>query len=308
MPFYKKFRNTVICFFLLCFFLSAAVPAAEIPYPPDSYEPDEGFETARPITVNDSAGQHHHFHAAGDADWVKFYGLSGKNYRIRTLNVEIRCNSVIEIYDTDGISLLKSRNYGIEGEDEILYWYCPKEGLYFVRITQAEPDIFGENTGYDLYADYPEGPVFDGNITGYVKDVFSALPVAGAIVRTGISQPALSGTDGAYAVIGHAAGDFTLTAEHPQYLSAQVPVSVKDSLTVRTDIFMTSSLCSKGDVNGDGSVELEDLRLAFHFFTGTRPPSAEEFCAANTAFEGSRDRYISLEDVKGVFDIFMGEK
>ncbi|MEZ4527929.1 MAG: hypothetical protein R2941_18595 [Desulfobacterales bacterium] len=71
---------------------------------------------------------------------------------------------------------------------------------------------------------------------------------------------------------------------------------------------MQSSLCTKGDVNGDGSVELEDVRLGFHIFMGSRNPSAEEFCAANAVFEGSRDRYVSLEDVKGAFDLFMGEK
>ncbi|MEZ4527928.1 MAG: hypothetical protein R2941_18590 [Desulfobacterales bacterium] len=206
MFFPRQFCNQLLCHLSLCFFLSAALSAAEVL--PDAYEPDNSFAAARPVTVNDSAGQCHSFHAEGDADWVKFYGLSGKNYRVQTLNPESRCNTVIEVFDTDGIALLKSRNCGIEGEDEILYWFCPKDGVYFVRITQAEPEIFGEHTGYSLSVDYSEGPVFDGNITGYVKDGFSGLPVAGATVRTGINQAAISGQrTGAYAIIGHAAED-----------------------------------------------------------------------------------------------------
>ncbi len=53
--------------------------AAEVggPVDPDRYEPDNTPVQAAVIVLSDSP-QQHNFHASGDPDWVKFYGIAQK--------------------------------------------------------------------------------------------------------------------------------------------------------------------------------------------------------------------------------------
>lgn len=94
--------------------------------------------------------QNDNFSNAGDADWFMFHGEAGKPYTIEIRNPEERCDPVIELYDADGDTLLKRT------QDELasnLEWKCEEEGIYLVKVKNADPEIFGENTGYEISAD-----------------------------------------------------------------------------------------------------------------------------------------------------------
>ena len=88
-------------------------------YPPDDYENDNrhGYKSARVIVVDDSEPQHHNFDKAGDVDWVKFYVLANTFYGIEVLDTGSKCNPIIELYDSDGTTLLrKESNCPIVGQ------------------------------------------------------------------------------------------------------------------------------------------------------------------------------------------------
>ncbi|RLF65441.1 MAG: hypothetical protein DRN30_03995, partial [Thermoplasmata archaeon] len=100
----------------------------------DEYEDDDVFTQAKVIVINAEAPQRHNFHDTGDEDWIKFYGLAGQNYVIEASNLEANCDIVIELYDTNGASLLKEQDKeGDERADELLDWNCSEEGAYCVK-------------------------------------------------------------------------------------------------------------------------------------------------------------------------------
>jgi hypothetical protein len=69
-------------------------------------------------------------------------------------------------------------------------------------------------------------------------------------------------------------------------------ISVVDSLPV-----------IPGDVNGDNTITIEDVRFAFSIFLGLEVPNADQYEAANIYDDGLT---ITIDDVRGVFKIFLG--
>ena len=85
-------------------------------------------------------------------------------------NVGSNCDVVVNVFDTDGTTLLKDANWGFEGEGELLTWTCPQDGIYYVMIQHFGAAVvgFGENANYDLAVYRPIGTIF-GFIVGTVK-------------------------------------------------------------------------------------------------------------------------------------------
>ncbi len=61
----------------------------------------------------------------------------------------------------------------------------------------------------------------------------------------------------------------------------------------------------RGDVNGDGSVGLDDVKLAFKLSLGVST-TPQQFEAANVYEDGDGNTSISIHDVKGVFRLSLG--
>ena len=94
--------------------------------------------------------QDHNFHVAGDEDWVKFFILKDEIYKITVGSPGENCDVVITIYDTDGKKVIKEVDDTFSGEKEYAEWECKADGLYYARIRQYNPEIFGEGTDYRL--------------------------------------------------------------------------------------------------------------------------------------------------------------
>jgi hypothetical protein len=60
----------------------------------------------------------------------------------------------------------------------------------------------------------------------------------------------------------------------------------------------------KGDVDGNGIVELKDVQLTFLIYMGNAA-TAKEFNAANVCQNGETES-ILIEDVRGVFNLHLG--
>ena len=158
---------------------------------PDPYESDNDYKNANWIyltyfpddftyTFDYFFEQNHNFHEDGDEDWVKFYAKKDQSYVIEVHDVSKNCDPVIEIYESDGKTLLADLyNQPIDiwssGKSEHAQWHCKKSALYYARIRQCVTKIFGCNASYGYDSGYklsfyvPEMPIFDTLIYGLIK-------------------------------------------------------------------------------------------------------------------------------------------
>jgi hypothetical protein len=183
----------------------------------DSYEGDDTPSQATVITINDFDVQPRNFHDISDVDWVKFYGLSGEPYTFKASNVSVICDPVIELYDSDGITLLAGpENDGGAGENETLGWTCTRDDVYFVKLSNSNSN-FGENSKYDLEFKKPIGPL-SGWIKGMITDGRTGLPLRNVQIKTDSNHSALSLSTGEYLMVHPAVLDpCVLTAQKAGY-------------------------------------------------------------------------------------------
>jgi hypothetical protein len=88
--------------------------------------------------------------------------------------------------------------------------------------------------------------------------------------------------------------------DHPALANGVDITLVAGGITVLDDEGYTA-----GDVNGDGGISLEDVKLVFLFFLGS-PFTPTEFNAANVHDDGDGNTSISIHDVQGTFTLFLG--
>ncbi len=216
--------------------------------------------------------QRHNFHDAGDEDWIKFHataeGLHKGWYSIRVSNLESNCDAVVELYDTDGVTLLQSRDDNLAGQDELLEWQFETDGTYYVRIKHYDPLAGGQDTGYDLAVYWPIGTSASvGVVTGTVTDQDSGTKIGNAAIRTDSGGSAL--VDQGHYMMLHPAGNFSLALYAEGYLSASAFVSVSSGEAVTRDFSMTAvgstpsdndTTCFAEDLFGADSREVEVLQ------------------------------------------------
>ncbi len=310
---------------------SAAVTAQT----PDAYENDDSADQANFIIPHSPLPQIHNFHDEGDADWVMFYAIANPNYAIavEVKNLGTNCDAAIEIYDSDGVTLIEDcgmgkaceRDDGLCGENETLEWTsCTRSGIYFVKIypplNTYSCQGFGENSDYELFVNYKFAPDGLVDVTGNILDS-NGNPVVNAkvwLTKDGVNETG-NGTsmppDGKFVINMHKVGEYTLFVKKYEYQTVSKPVNLiepPDGQDQQVDVNPIPRLqletisCKRGDVNGDGSILLDDIKKTFSFLI--LPASDLEFCAANVIDNGKNNEVkIFIEDVKGVFDIFRGQ-
>ncbi|NNJ11409.1 peptidase [Chloroflexales bacterium ZM16-3] len=128
----------------------------------DRFEPDGLPEQARLITSNEIQ-EEHRLCPTGDADWVMFFGKTGKRYIIftdtrryvgsNTVNGEAQAgaDTVIVLTDRDGVSLLDVNDDipGASSLDSQIEFTPEVDGFYFVQIKNVG-DIGNQFIRYDL--------------------------------------------------------------------------------------------------------------------------------------------------------------
>jgi sugar lactone lactonase YvrE len=215
---------------------------------PDMYEDDDSYNQANVIVLNAPDPQQHNFHNAGDEDWVKFYGLAGKTYEIRASYPGADNDAVLELYDTDGTTLLAEVNNPGSGVQEILNWTFSLDGIYYVKVKHSDPSVSGQGTEYDLEVYIPTMPPVFGLLAGIVYDSSSGARLSNVPVRTSYGLSDISRPDGTY-IIYHPSGTYTVTASKTGYYPYQSSFKIVGSETVTKNIPMTAS-CT--DIDGDG--------------------------------------------------------
>jgi hypothetical protein len=184
----------------------------------DSYEDDDTFRKANAIVLNDPNSQLHNFHDASDEDWVKFYELAGETYSIEAYNLGENCDAVIELYASDGTTLLDFQDtIGDPNADELLEWSCNRDDIYHAKIKHYASSVFGDGTEYDLKAYRSIAPLA-GFVVGIVTDEVSGQAIADVKIRSDKKASALSLYDGSYVLV-HQQGTFTVTAQAEGYIA-----------------------------------------------------------------------------------------
>lgn len=123
-------------------------PAAQSCEPlPDVLEPNNAPASA--VTLTLGLLQTHTTSYAGDADWAVFTATAGLTYTLRTTQLEVDADTVLELYDADGTTLLHSNDDAFGFASRIV-WRAPASGRYHARVQPWDPGIARCGTGYAL--------------------------------------------------------------------------------------------------------------------------------------------------------------
>ena len=300
----KDFPNTSIIIMVCVMLISLPVTALS----QDQYEADDTFEQARVIVLSKVSLHHHDFHDADDADWVRFYGLSGIKYSIQTASQGTTCDFVIELYDTDGETLLESQDTtGDLYADELLNdWECPRDGIYYMKIWRYHPnadDTVCDNTEYDLRVWNKIAP-FAAPITirGTVRNAFSNAPLGDVMIKTveDDTEPRASALsergDGSYLMF-HEPGIYIMRAMAFGFEMFTDLLDIKEDGKREAEIQKDIFLVPKIDINGDDTVDLADAVLGLKIASGMEVSGLIISDYLTSDIDVNGDNKIGLEEV-----------
>lgn len=110
-------------------------------------EPNDGPASA--VTLTLGLLQTHTTSYAGDADWAVFTATGGLTYTLLTTQLEPDADTVLELYDTTGTTVLRSNDDAF-GYASRIVWSPPSTGTYYARVLAWDPGIAQCGTGYAL--------------------------------------------------------------------------------------------------------------------------------------------------------------
>lgn len=155
-----KFR-TLHCFIILLSFLSAVVRGQ------DAYEPDDTSAQATIFSVGDT--EQHNFHIPLDEDWVKFYAPTGLVFNIDATRLGTNSDLRLELYyelEDGSLELLDwTEDYNGAGSNVTKSLFldlkttngCQCPGIYYVRVSSEDTNLFGSGSEYSLQIYEPTG-------------------------------------------------------------------------------------------------------------------------------------------------------
>jgi len=135
----------------------AGGPAGAGPFA-DEYEPDDSAASAARLWEGDV--QFHTLHQPGDEDWVEFWLEEGETLRVETDNLSEECDTVLTLYDRDGVTQLERNDDGGFGHGSRIDYTVPRRGSYYARVEQFN-DQGGDEYSYELTLEVAEAPEGD---------------------------------------------------------------------------------------------------------------------------------------------------
>ncbi len=226
---------------------------------PDAYEDDDNSGQASVTVLNDTP-QLHNFYDNDDVDWVKFFAQNGVTYEIKATNFGANADVKLELFDTDGTTLLDSVNsWGQGGGEppELISWDVPADGVYYVKVSQMFAG-YGAATEYDLSVYRPNLPDL-GTIQGLVVSDLNAAALSGAMISSLLDSSAagsaLTFEDGTFTLKAEA-GSIDVTAMLPDYLNDTETITVTAGETTTVEIRLTPQ-----DTDGDGLSDSQEVSI-----------------------------------------------
>jgi hypothetical protein len=104
----------------------------------DQYEPDDTWQTAGNFDW-ESGVQQHNFHQPYDLDFVRLDVRAGQHVVIGTEQLSEQVDTILRIYDHDGITQL-AYNDDAPGAApaSLLFWEVPEDGVYYLELANAD--------------------------------------------------------------------------------------------------------------------------------------------------------------------------
>jgi len=164
-------------------------------------------------------------------------------------------------------------------------------------VKQYDLQVFGEDTNYDLRV-YNPTAAWPGKVVGVVRDT-SENGIGGAFVKAEIvSASAITLPNGYYLLI-LPSGTYTITVSADGFeAQSQSEVAVGELNAATLNFTMVSSpQGTKGDINGDGNVNLTDAILCLRVLAGldTSGLLRSDYGTSGTDVNG--DNSIGIEEV-----------
>lgn len=113
----------------------------------DSFEQDDNSADAK-LIASTGVTQTRNACPAGDQDWIKFDATSGVTYTIETLNLGVKADTVLCLYDKNSVQIKCDDDSGA-GYGSRIVW-SGATGNYFLRVKDYDPQVAGTLTRYDL--------------------------------------------------------------------------------------------------------------------------------------------------------------
>lgn len=120
---------------------------------PDVYETDDSKTSASEYLISSmpdcATTQTHNFHAEGDVDWIRFYGVQGCQYALYIRAPGTLCFPVVELYDSTGATpVVGPIAEGSPGQPVEATLNCTVSGFYYWKVYSFAPLLYGDQTTY----------------------------------------------------------------------------------------------------------------------------------------------------------------
>jgi hypothetical protein len=113
----------------------------------DAFEDDDSADVATLVNVGDPPAAHM---LCADADWIAFLAVAGTTYTIETSALVGGADTVITLFDADGVTPLDANDDGPNGlASQITGFVAPAEDFYFVRIENFR-QTYGGGRAYSV--------------------------------------------------------------------------------------------------------------------------------------------------------------
>jgi uncharacterized repeat protein (TIGR01451 family) len=104
----------------------------------DAYEEDDHYTKAVDMPPGGEELSRY-FDIASDKDWFKFYSRADSKFSIATFNLDDNVDTVLQLYDSDGVTLLwENDDYEDGSKASRIEFLAPHEGWYYVRAAHFD--------------------------------------------------------------------------------------------------------------------------------------------------------------------------
>ena len=112
-------------------------------------EPNDDYSQAW-AAASETAPASGTFDISADEDWYRVDMNAGRSYTLQTSALAANVDTILELYDTDGVTRLASDDNGGGGKASRIDWQSSHDGTYFVRVSMASGSVFGCSATYGL--------------------------------------------------------------------------------------------------------------------------------------------------------------
>jgi hypothetical protein len=116
----------------------------------DRFEPDDSLAEASPIET-DGVPQAHTLTPARDRDYISFEVEAGTTYIVETGELGPDCDTLLTLYDEDGMMLDQDDDSGAESLASQVTWTARQEGVLYAEIRQFDEVVEGDGTEYEIW-------------------------------------------------------------------------------------------------------------------------------------------------------------